>query len=206
MVGVAALTAGALGRRARAFADFDLDRFVADVRGANREGDAQAAVAEVLKRAIATPAAVLATLGEPASAGIRVLYQDSGLTILNVTWAPLMVLLPHDHNMWATIGIYTGREDNITWRRAGSVIEATGAAALSTRDVLSLPNDVIHSVVNPIERLTGAIHIYGGDFFAPGRSEWDAATLKQRPFDLGNALRTFREADARFPRQPPTDP
>ncbi len=206
MVGVAALTAGALGGRASASADFEKDRFVAEVRGANRESDAQAAVAEVLKRAIATPAAVLATLGEPATAGIHVLYKDSGLTILNVIWAPLMVLLPHDHNMWATIGIYTGREDNITWRRAGSVIEATGAAALSTRDVLSLPNDVIHSVINPIERLTGAIHIYGGDFFAPGRSEWDAATLKQRPFDLGNALRTFREADARFPREPLTDP
>lgn len=172
-----------------------------EVREANRESDAHAAVSAVLKRAVDTPAAVLAALGEPAAAGINVLYRDPGLTILNVVWAPLMVLLPHDHNMWASIGIYAGREDNITWQRAGAVIEAKGAVSLSTRDVLSLPDDVIHSVVNPIEQSTGAIHIYGGDFFAHGRSEWDAMTLTQRPFDLENALRTFREADERFPRR-----
>ena len=28
-------------------------------------------------------------------------------------------------------------------------------------------------------RLTGAIHIYGGDFFAAERSEWDPETLKE---------------------------
>ncbi len=53
-------------------------------------------------------------------------------------------------------------------------------------------------MVNPIEKLTGAIHIYGGDFFAPGRSEWDAGTLEERPFDLADALRTFQEANDRF--------
>ncbi len=71
-------------------------------------------------------------------------------------------------------------------------------AALVAREVYSLPHDAIHSVVNPIEKLTGAIHIYGGDFFAPGRSEWDAGTLEERPFDLANALRTFQEANDRF--------
>jgi hypothetical protein len=28
-----------------------------------------------------------------------------------------MTVMPHNHNMWAIIGIYTGREDNILWRR-----------------------------------------------------------------------------------------
>ena len=28
-----------------------------------------------------------------------------------------MTVMPHNHNMWAAIGIYTGREDNILWRR-----------------------------------------------------------------------------------------
>ena len=104
------------------------------------------------------------------------------------------------------IGIYTGRDDHIIWQRAGTVIEARSATALSARQVLSLPHDAIHSVINPIERLTGAIHVYGGDFFASGRSEWDAATLEQRPFDLERAQRTFREADARFARTPLTGP
>jgi hypothetical protein len=32
-------------------------------------------------------------------------------------------------------------------------------------------------VTNPIPRLTGAIHVYAGDFFAAERSEWDPETL-----------------------------
>jgi predicted metal-dependent enzyme (double-stranded beta helix superfamily) len=48
---------------------------------------------------------------------------------------------------------------------------------LSERDVLPLGRDIIHSVTNPIGRLTGAIHVYGGDFFgvpaaSGSRSGW----------------------------------
>ena len=57
------------------------------------------------------------THGEPKRAEMQKLYQGSDLTILNVIWAPWMTLLPHNHKMWAVIGIYTGREDNIFWRR-----------------------------------------------------------------------------------------
>jgi predicted metal-dependent enzyme (double-stranded beta helix superfamily) len=64
--------------------------------------------------------------------------------------------------------------------------------------VFGLPDDAIHSVTNPIRRLTGAIHIYGGDFFAKPRSEWDSETLRERPFDLEAARRSFREANDRF--------
>jgi hypothetical protein len=49
----------------------------------------------------------------------------------------------------------------------------SGAKALSTGDAEPLGNNIIHSVTNPIRRLTGAIHVYGGDFFHEERSEWD---------------------------------
>jgi len=137
-------------------------------------------------------------MGEPREAGIHPLHRAPGLTILNVVWAPLMVLLPHNHRMWATIGIYTGREDNILWRSAGPRVGAVGAASLSEKDVFDLPDDAIHSVVNPIPRLTAAIHVYGGDFFAAARSEWDSETLRERPWDIEAARRTFREAARRF--------
>jgi predicted metal-dependent enzyme (double-stranded beta helix superfamily) len=174
----------------------DVARFIEDVQRAAGEG--QRAVNEVLARAVSEPRRVLAALGEPRHAGLDVLYRSDELTILEVIWAPLMVLLPHDHNMWASIGIFTGREDNIIWHRGESTIGARGAASLSEKDVFSLGRDGIHSVVNPIPRLTGAIHIYGGDFFAPGRSEWDAETLKERPFDVEALRASFRAADERF--------
>ena len=111
-----------------------------------------------------------------------------------------MTLMPHNHNMWAVIGIYGGREDNIFWRKTGDRLEAAGAEALSTKDAAPLGKDIVHSVTNPIEKITAALHVYGGDFFAPGRSEWDPETLEERPFDVESARRMFREANERFTR------
>lgn len=34
--------------------------------------------------------------------------------------------------------------------------------------------------------------------FAVGRSAWDAETLRERPFDVEEARRQFREANDRF--------
>ena len=155
-------------------------------------------VRELLAEAVSRPDQVLAGLGEPTEAGFHKLYHSDELTILNVAWAPLMTLLPHNHNMWAVIGVYTGREDNIFWKRNGEVIEAAGATAMSVRDAEPLGRDIIHSVTNPIEKLTGAIHIYGGDFFNATRSEWDPEELTERPYDVERNVRRFREANERF--------
>ena len=159
---------------------------------------------EVVARAVADPAAVLRRLGEPDRAGLHALYRAHDLTILNITWAPHMVLMPHNHAMWAVIGIYAGREDNIFWRRLpGSPhgrLEAAGARALCERDAEPLGRDIIHSVTNPIPRLTAALHVYGGDFFNPeGRSEWDPDSLLEGPWDPVRAARRFEEANTRPP-------
>lgn len=178
---------------------FAIERFIEDCKRAGEgNADAQSAVREVLTRAMSDRKAVLAGLGEPHKGGIQTLYRSASLTVLNIVWAPLMQLMPHEHNMWALIGIYTGREDNIFWQRQGRELEARTAIALSQGSVTPLPRDVIHSVANPIEKLTGAIHIYGGDFFAVPRSEWDPETLTERDWDIGRGIRIFRESNDRF--------
>jgi predicted metal-dependent enzyme (double-stranded beta helix superfamily) len=161
----------------------DIERFVDECIVANRDGDAQAAVIEVLARAVHQPAKVLAAIGEPREAGINVFHHSDTLTIFSATWTPRMNLMPHDHLMWANIGIYTGREDNIMWRRSHDTIEAFGAKALFEGDTASLAIDAIHSVSNPLCRFTGAIHIYGGDFFETRRSLWNAETLEEEDSD-----------------------
>ena len=143
---------------------------------------------------------MLRALGEPKCAGLHKLYRSHDLTVLNVVWAPMMTIMPHNHSMWAVIGIYTGREDNIFWRRLpGSPGEGRGCRCQGAveRDAAPLGHDIIHSVTNPILRLTGAIHVYGGDFFDPAhRSEWDPETLLEGPFDPERAVRRFEEANA----------
>jgi predicted metal-dependent enzyme (double-stranded beta helix superfamily) len=179
---------------------FDLDQFVSDCRDAMRQDASYKFVREVVARTVSDPRAVLNGLGQPKQGKIKPLYRSDTLTILNVIWAPWMTLLPHDHRMWAVIGIYTGREDNIFWRRVdadlGVKVEAAGAKALAERDAVPLGQDVIHSVTNPIPRLTGAIHVYGGDFFGVDRSEWDAETLFEQRSDGEKMTRRFEEANA----------
>ncbi|WP_019013691.1 hypothetical protein [Elioraea tepidiphila] len=177
---------------------FDLDRFIEECRAAVTQG--QPAVRELVARAVAEPGAVLRALGEPTRAGLNTLYRSDELTILNLVWGPHMTLMPHNHGMWAVIGLYTGREDNIFWRRIDepglpSRIEAAGAKALSAGEAAPLGKDIIHSVTNPIPRLTGALHVYGGDFFRPGRSEWDPETLREGPYDAERTKAMFEAAN-----------
>ncbi len=174
---------------------FDKDQFIAECRAALASDRVSRNVREVVARAVKTPADVIKALGEPKAGGIEPIHHSPELTIINVLWPANMVIMPHDHSMWAVIGVYGGREDNMLWRRlpddADGRIEAAGAIALSTKDAQAFGPDVIHSVVNPIERVTGAIHVYGGDFFAAKRSEWDPESLCERPFDIEKARQMF---------------
>ena len=172
----------------------DIDRFVEDCVNANKDSEAQAAVKDVLARAVSDPKAVLAALGEPDKAGINVIHRSATLTIFNATWTPQMNLMPHNHLMWANIGIYTGREDNIMWRKSARGIEAFGAEALFEKDAAALPVDAVHSVTNPLLRFTGGIHIYGGDFFDTTRSQWNPESLEEEPSD-GAVIRGIFERE-----------
>ena len=175
---------------------FDKDQFIADCRAALDGDRTSRNVREVVARAVSDPVQVINGLGEPKAGGIQPIHRSPELTIINVLWPAHMVIMPHNHSMWAVIGVYGGREDNMLWRRlpddADGKIEAAGAIALSTRDAQVFGPDVIHSVVNPIQRVTGAIHVYGGDFFAAERSEWDPESLCEKPYDVDKAMRMFK--------------
>lgn len=166
---------------------FDLDQFIADLRAALIERSRQA-VNEVVARTVSNPTALLRCIGEPEKPCLQVLLSAPDLTVMNVVWSPKQMTLPHDHRMAAIIGMYGGREDNMFWRRipnsSAFQIEMAGGQALGAGDVTILGRDVIHSVVNPLGKLSGAIHVYEGDFLAQQRSMWDAETLVEAPYDV----------------------
>jgi len=181
---------------------FDLECFIADCNAAVRADRSHKSMRELVSRVVSDLAALVAGLGEPRRAEVQRLYSSVDLTILNVGWGPRMTIMPHNHRMWAVIGIYTGREDNIFWRRLtdepGGRVEAAGARSFGKRDAEPLASDIIHSVTNPLSRLTGAIHVYGGDFFAVSRSEWDPETLLERNYDIEKNLRLFEDANCNW--------
>lgn len=177
---------------------FNQDQFIQDCVKALADG--KDAIREVVAEAVSDTASVISALGQQEHAGIYPLYRSPDLTIINFTWAPCMSLMPHNHQMFSVVGIYSGREDNIFWRRTETSLEAMGAKSLGAGDVVALDQTTIHSVLNPIEKMTGAIHVYGGDFFAPHdpRSEWDHETLQERPWDVGRVKTLFQDAERRY--------
>ena len=137
----------------------DIDQLIQDCSAAVKDTAPTKAIREILARAVSDPSALIQELGEPTRAEIQRLHVSDTLTVLNVIWAPRMTLMPHNHNMWATIGVYGGREDNIFWRRlpddAKGRVEAAGAKSLGPQDVRPLGEEIIHSVTNPTSKLTG---------------------------------------------------
>jgi predicted metal-dependent enzyme (double-stranded beta helix superfamily) len=148
---------------------FESEQFISDCRAALAESDPQAAINELVKKAVNAPGEIMRALGEPELAGVETIYRAPDLTILNLHWGPRMDLFPHDHRMWAVIGIYGGREDN--WE------------------------SIIHSVCNPLDKMTSAIHVYGGDFFDTPRSEWDPETFEEHPYDVAHAMQVFEDSN-----------
>jgi predicted metal-dependent enzyme (double-stranded beta helix superfamily) len=177
----------------------NVDDIVSRCEAALSEATPALAVRDVLRQLVSTPASLAGALGPVEEGGITALHRGNDLTVLHVAWTPGMALNPHDHRMWAVIGMYGGQEDNRFYRRhATQGLEPAGGRELPVGDVLVMGDDVIHSVANSRREFAVALHVYGGDFFSAGRSEWDWGTYAERPRDLDRTRRLFDDANARW--------
>jgi predicted metal-dependent enzyme (double-stranded beta helix superfamily) len=136
--------------------------------------------------------------------GIRVLHLSDGLTVANVV-APkrsnyALPRRPHDHRMWAVIGIMQGQEENEFFRRSKGTLVSSGGRLVDEQDVLVLGSDVIHSVGNPsVDRVTCALHVYGGDLVHAARSMWTEPDWRERPYDAKYVTGTTLRGTTRLP-------
>jgi predicted metal-dependent enzyme (double-stranded beta helix superfamily) len=182
---------------------FDTDTLIADCRAAVTEAEPRLAILELLRRTVADGESVAKAL-DPTEGGLDLLYVADDLTVLHVVWAPGMTLYPHDHRMWAAIGIYTGGEDNTFFRRSVTDqrgLEESGGKELRAGGALAMGADAIHRVTNPLPRLTGAIHVYGGNFVNEPRSQWGPGPIEERPYDIEQARQQFVDANERWRQQ-----
>jgi len=171
---------------------FDVDELLTELVASREDPDPRGAAHEVLARALASPGDVAEALA-PAAGGFELLHHAPDLTVLNIAWAPHMRLMPHDHRMWAVIGIYGGAETNIFYRaEAGAPVEAN-RRTVAAGEALLLGEDVVHAVENTLEVPTRGLHVYGGDLLAAPRSMWDPATGRQAAYDIPQFMQWGRE-------------
>jgi predicted metal-dependent enzyme (double-stranded beta helix superfamily) len=178
---------------------FDKDEFVTECLAAVRSGGgAHHAVKEIVDRTVSNPSAIEAEVGDrTVSPMMTIWHRSDELTALHIVWPPGVDLFAHDHNMWAVIGIYGGREDNQFYRRLedGRIEPHTGKT-ITQRDVVMLGSDVVHSVANPTREWTAALHVYGGEFFTTPRTMWSKDTYEPMPLDIDFIKQTLEAAAA----------
>jgi predicted metal-dependent enzyme (double-stranded beta helix superfamily) len=179
---------------------FEVQEFIASCQAALKEHSPELAVKELMEQIMSRPSEVEAALGTPTQGGITTLLRSDELTVLNIIWPPGMALYPHNHNLWAVIGLYGGQEDNTFFRRntRGTGLIRAGFKELQAQDAIVLGKEAIHAVTNPRSVFTGAIHVYGGDFFAQPRSEWDSEQSEERPYSVERAMQAFAEANEKW--------
>jgi predicted metal-dependent enzyme (double-stranded beta helix superfamily) len=171
---------------------FDIDTFVTDCIAARAETQPRLAIRDVLDRALRRPQDVAGALPDIGHAGINALHLSDDLTVAHVVWAPGMHFRPHNHQMWACIGIFGGQEDNVFFRRVGDGLAESGGRSLRTGDVALLGDDTIHAVTNPLDVSAGTIHVYGGNIMTKaGRSEWLEPSLDEIEYEFDNVRKTF---------------
>ncbi len=179
---------------------FDKDEFVAECLAVVRSGDgAHVAVKEIVERTVSNSSAIETEVGDrTVSPMMTIWHRSDELTVLHVVWPPDVDLFAHDHNMWAVIGIYGGREDNQFYRRLedGRIEPHTGKT-ITRGDVVMLGSDVVHSVVNPTREWTAALHLYGGGYFTTPRTMWSKDTYEPMPLDVEFIKRNLEAAAAR---------
>lgn len=167
---------------------FDLDEFVGDCRTALAEAQPLLAVKEVLDRAVADPGAVGAALRP--EVGVELLHRSPELTVLSVVIpAGVPRTLPHDHRMWAMVGIYGGQEDNSFYRRGEGRLAESGGRSIRPSETLAMGDDTIHAIRNPLTHDSlAALHVYGGDLVAAERSMWTVPDFEEQPYDETKVL------------------
>ena len=74
-------------------------------------------------------------------------------------------------------------------------------ATVTSATSLVLGDDTIHGVTNPLDHLTAAIHVYGGDLVDQPRSQWGPGERIERPYDLAEAQAAVRRRQRRLARR-----
>lgn len=113
-------------------------------------------------------------LGDGDRSTYEALYRGEDILVLHGVVPPTPApVAPHDHRMWAVIGVYQGLEQNELFvRDEGGGLETVDRFAVAAGEVRTLDPSTIHSVQARGDRYLGAIHVYGGDLFGTPRSTW----------------------------------
>jgi len=162
---------------------FNIDQLIDQLKSAAIRGDASAQVKSILAQTVRDPNWVAATIPNYAEDDV-ILFEDELISIWHCRFPASLSVPAHDHQMVATIAVYQGAEQNVLWtlNTTGRIEEKT-QISVHAGEVLQLGPKAIHSVSNPEQVDTCAIHVYLGKLSTVERSLFDTQNGVVMPFD-----------------------
>jgi len=161
--------------------EFELDRFIQQLRAAARDDAAVRRVRELMTAAFRNPASIRAAMPDCENDD-EILFEDDSLSVWFVRFVPGLHVPPHDHRTTATIGVYEGAQDNHFYLREAGRLVHKSTRRVGPGDVIALRPDGIHSVEAAAGESSCGIHVYLAPLSRIERSLFDWESGEARPF------------------------
>ena len=167
--------------------DFELDELVTDLRKAALADNPRAAVKALLRSAVEDPERIRARMPEFEDNDV-ILHEDETVSIWHCRFMPGQTVPAHDHQMLATIAVYSGAERNDFYEVDPDTggIRKSSDVVLEAGNVLQIGPNAIHAVGCASEEPCLGIHVYLGALSTVERSLFDTSTGEEMTFSDDN--------------------
>jgi predicted metal-dependent enzyme (double-stranded beta helix superfamily) len=169
---------------------FSIEGFVQSIRLAANSDEPETAVRDVLLEAVKKPDAIFAATSD--EDGDETMYfEDDSVSIWRCRFQPKIMLPPHEHLLKVLIGVYSGGEKSILYKRTEDGLKEAGSVTVHAGEVITLGKAAIHAVTTKDDKPSDAIHVYLGPLMQLERDlfEWESGKAVAFTLENFNAMK-----------------
>ena len=122
---------------------------------------------------------------------LHILHEEPNhdLAVFLISWLPDRGTTPHNHKTWAVVVGMEGSEQEVNYKRLDdgsrpghADLKAGETQVMKAGDVARCYPEHIHSVWNVGKDISMSLHTYGRHINYTGRSEFDPAAKREKPY------------------------
>lgn len=168
---------------------FTLDSFLQQLKEAAKTANPEQQVYQVMQQVFTVHIESAADIFRQLDDDV-ILYEDSVIAVLHYRMPTGVVVPPHDHQLYAIIGVYEGVEENHFYQAMNNQLICQAVKPIGKGEVILMRPESIHSVQTANNQHSAAIHVYLGELTKVKRSRFDWNTGEATPL---NSLEGIRE-------------
>ena len=154
---------------------FSVEGLVQSIRLAANKDDPETAIRDVLLETVKKPDEIFAATSHENEDEI-LYFEDDSVSIWRCRFQPKIMMPPHEHLLKVLIGVYSGGEKSILYKRTEDGLKEAGSVTAHAGEVITLGKAAIHAVTTGDDKPSDAIHVYLGPLMQLERDlfEWES--------------------------------